>query len=526
MTDPSGMQIPLNKSLTSDMMLGLKPTAPKSRSYRLSLPAMNKSVFTANDQIVFEIPTGRKGTWLDQTQSYLKFGVQCTTGTACSPGGSGVYIENTAYSFFQRQDIYHSSNLLESQNEVGQLANFLIDHSLSASQKAGLSTMIGSNPHYTYSSANTIPSISQTQVTAGIGANTLTYTYNPYSYVSGTPLAGGGATSGVFLTQSPGDRSGLSIATNQTFATSPVYNFTLPIISGVVGVNASKMLPLGKLGSPIRIELYTSANDDAIYYGSTGTGAIWQLVNVELELCYVEIDEDGFDPHQEIDYISTQSYRQTSATLPAAYGSEWTTLLPFRMYSLTALYARFRNQASAVQGVSGTAAYRKSSSINPNFSSYYARVGAAVYPNKPVYLINGLLSGSGAEAYAELLKSFHSLASITGDPAIRANEYNVAASAYANGQWNLAYIPSSKTLGNIDTFSNAFSIGMEFQTFSNKSDVICSGISTNNTQMFFTGVIASGLTAGGTNSYNYTVDFFAQYDMILVIEGGIMRAVF
>ena len=244
------------------------------------------------------------------------------------------------------------------------------------------------------------------------------------------------------------------------------------------------MLPLGSLSSPIRVEMYTASNDDAIYYSSGGTGTtVWQLVNVELELCYVEIDEDGFEDKRDIDYISTQSYRQTSATLPATYSGEFTTLLHFRFASMTALYARFRNQSGAMQGVIASAAYRKSSSINPNFSSYYARIGAAIYPNKAVSLINGYQTGSGAEAYAELMKSFHSLASITGDPAIRTQEYNVCSTAY--GQWGLANIPASKAAGNIDTFANAFAIGMELQTFSNRNDTICSGINTQNTQMFF-----------------------------------------
>jgi hypothetical protein len=191
---------------------------------------------------------------------------------------------------------------------------------------------------------------------------------------------------------------------------------------------------------------------------------------------------------------------------------------------MTALYARFRNIAGATQGAIATAGYRKSSSINPNFSSYYARIGAAIYPNKAVSLINGYQTGSGAEAYAELMKSFHSLASITGDPSIRSQEYNVCSTAY--GQWGLANVPASKALGNIDTFANAFAIGMELQTFSNRNDTICSGINTQNTQMFFTGVIVSGLTAGGTPAYSYTCDFFAQYDMILVIQDGLMKAVF
>ena len=241
-----------------------------------------------------------------------------------------------------------------------------------------------------------------------------------------------------------------------------------------------------------------------------------------MELCFVEIDDDNFIENEPVSYIATQSFRQTSAPLPATYSGEFTTMLPFRFYSMTALYARFRN-ISGAQGVTLSAGYRKSSSINPNFSQYYARIGAAMYPNKNVNLINGYLTGSGGEAYAELMKSFHSLSPITGDPAIRSTEYNVAATAYTNGQWSGPYLPNLKSTGNIDTFGNAFSIGFELQTFSNRSDTICS---TQNTQLLFTGIISNGLLAGGTNTYSYTCDFFAQYDMILVIETGIMRAVF
>ena len=155
MTDSSAIQIPLGKALTGDMMYGIKPTAPRSRSYKMNLPPMNKNIFVGGDQVVFEIPTGRAGSYLDYSQSFYKFSVQCATTTLCTAGGSGVYVDNTAYSFFQRQDILHSSNVLESQNEIGQLANYLIDNTLSASQKAGLSAMIGCNQHYGFSSCAT-----------------------------------------------------------------------------------------------------------------------------------------------------------------------------------------------------------------------------------------------------------------------------------------------------------------------------------------------------------------------------------
>ena len=228
MSDPTAIQIPVGTALTSDMLLGLKPSAPKSRSYRINVAPLNKAVFSPNDQIIIELPTGRKGTWLDQSQSYLKFSVQfaSTNAVPATPGTAGVYLENTAYSFFQRLDIYNSSNLLETQNEYGQLCNFLIDTSISQSEKAGLSAMIGSNPY------------SNNVMSAGAFAQ-----FGP-----------------VVSTQVPGDRSGLCVATNAlaNIGTATPYTFTLPLLSGVVGVNASKMLPIGKLMAPIRLEMFLS----------------------------------------------------------------------------------------------------------------------------------------------------------------------------------------------------------------------------------------------------------------------------
>ena len=52
MSDPSAINLPIHTALTSDMMLGLKPSAPKSRSYRISIAPMNKSTFSGGDQMI------------------------------------------------------------------------------------------------------------------------------------------------------------------------------------------------------------------------------------------------------------------------------------------------------------------------------------------------------------------------------------------------------------------------------------------------------------------------------------------
>jgi hypothetical protein len=138
--------------------------------------------------------------------------------------------------------------------------------------------------------------------------------------------------------------------------------------------------------------------------------------------------------------------------------------------------------------------------------------------------MNNSTTGTGAEGYAELLKSFHALSSSTGNSAITNYQYNVASTATQG--WTLGNVPGSKSNGVPDTSNNAFIIGLECQTISNRNDTILSGISTLNSQVFFTGNIMTGLNAGGTNNYNYTADFFASMDMILILENGILSAKF
>lgn len=485
-TDSSQFQVPVHTALTSDMMLGLKPSAPKSRSYRVNITPNNKSVFVPLDTISIDIPTGRHGTWLDQSQSYLKFSVQVKTTDACPVGGDGIYFDNSAYSLIQRMDVYHQSNLLETINEYGQLANTLIDTSLTMSDKAGLSSMIGTNHINNFTTSTAL--------------------YSRYSSVTAL--------------QTAGDRSGMSLAAATVIGNSIPYTFSLPLLSGVLGVNASKMLPLKDLSAPINVQFYLSSIDDAFCYGLPAVGLTYQLINVELCAQFVEITDDTFNHNPEIpQYISTTTYRQASTYLPEATSGEISNLIGIRCASLTQLIARFRNRASAVQGANATASYRKSSSINPNLSYYYWKIGSQLVPNKPVYLVNGTMASSGGEAFAELLKGFHALSSSVGNSAITSSMYNVATEA--TGGWALAYAPSSRASAVLPgTDANSFLIGTELQTFSNRNDTILSGVSTLNTPIYLTVSTISGKTVGTA----ITVDVFGQMDCILVIQDGIMSA--
>ena len=489
--DHSLGNIGAHQALTGDMMLGLKPSAPRSRAYRVSIAPNNKQVFGPTDCIYIDIPTSRPNTWYDPAQSYLKFSVQCSATAACN-AIDGIYVDNTAYSFFSRLDIYNGSNLLETIGQYGALCNTILDATLTESDKAGLSCMIGSNP--------------------------LTTIYNPAN-------AALGAYGTVNACQSMGDRSGLmlkAVAVANGIGTAIPQTFCLPMMSGIIGVNASKMIPVGSLRAPISLQIYTAANDDAIFYGLVGVGALWQIVNVEFVATYVEVLDDNFGQHFDPSipqYISTKSWRESAFTIPANTAGENTALLAFRMASITNILGRFRNCTSNVQGVTATAAYRTSSSVNPSMSYYYFKVGSQIYPNKPVYCFNTGLTGNGAEAFAELMKSFHSLDTVHGNSALTYSQYNVSTNAIGN--WTGPFIPSLKAQGAYDTANNAFCIGQEFESFCHKSDTILSGLSTLNTNLFFTYGVAAGQTTGAVG---VTAEFYAQYDLILVLQDGYISA--
>ena len=150
------------------------------------------------------------------------------------------------------------------------------------------------------------------------------------------------------------------------------------------------------------------------------------------------------------------------------------------------------------------------------------RVGSSMYPNKPIYLIN-TNTGQGAEGFAELLKSFHALSSSTGNTTIVSPQYNTASTATLG--WNVA-TPVGAVAGQLGSHYNAFALGLELESFSNRTNTILSGVSTLNSQVFLTAGVYTGLTVGGAGNLNFTLDFFAQMDMILVIQDGTMSAKF
>ena len=91
-------------------------------------------------------------------------------------------------------------------------------------------------------------------------------------------------------------------------------------------------------------------------------------------------------------------------------------------------------------------------------------------------------------------------------------EYNVGDAAVAANQ-----IIGIGTNVEANSYKNGFAIAQELESFAQRSDVLLSGMNTLSSQVFFETQI--GATAPTSA---YTLDFYAWYDHIMVIDQGII----
>jgi hypothetical protein len=125
-------------AVSSDFLYNLKPSAVRSRSMRTSIPTSNSQTFLGSTVGIFQVPSGRRSTFLDSQQSYLRFTVQNNDVPT-----NQFFIDNNASSFISRIDIFCGSALLESIQEYGVLMNYLLDFTLTPSVKQSLSSAYG-----------------------------------------------------------------------------------------------------------------------------------------------------------------------------------------------------------------------------------------------------------------------------------------------------------------------------------------------------------------------------------------------
>ena len=299
------------------------------------------------------------------------------------------------------------------------------------------------------------------------------------------------------------DRQGVQIAKSNVQHTA-----VLPFLSGVIGALNDKYLPLS-LADDIRVEITFNTAALSGYWSTSATAvssSSLSIISVEMITNIVELSDAAMSMVEQVSpftqpiYMHATSWRSYISTLPASSSGQQSFLVPARFASLRSLVCCPRRSTE----ISGQNSYSISSRINPNIETYWWRVGSLMMPQKPVTLKNSSTTGAYSEGYLEVLRSWHAIGNFDITSALPLSYFNVADAA---DQKVTQYNTGS------NSYKNGFAIAQELESISNRSDVLLSGINTlsQNTFFEFTNNTAIGST-------QYTLNFFANYDMILILS--------
>ena len=173
--------------------------------------------------------------------------------------------------------------------------------------------------------------------------------------------------------------------------------------------------------------------------------------------------------------------------------------------------------------VSSASSYSVASRINPNIQNYWWRVGSLIIPQKYVNVQNSANTGGYAEAFAEIQKSFHALNHSEYSGSIGSILYQVCDLSDNTVGGGVSDGTSAVLAPNTgaNSYLNAFSLSAELESFAQRNDTILSGLNCLGSQIFWEANLNSTATAAA-----YTLDFFAYYDMILILSDGLLSVKF
>ena len=323
----------------------------------LTGPALTATPFVANStgvfgsftqQVIgFDLPCGNSDSvFMDPASTTLSFTLSYIVTTA-SVGGTGAIMNliGSGASFFDTLTLFSNNVPLETINMYGLLQNFLLNNTVSKSERTGgISVCMGTDDN------------SYTGVDLPFGA---LGTYR--------------------------------------------INFSIPLLS-VIGINCpDKLFPIGSVNN-LQLQLLTASLYPIVSYCTVVPTTMpviggFTLSEFSLNLKYIDIGDIASSMMRQTLqngkwFIKATTYTNSSITIPNGSNGSQQLLLQIRNTSVKSVFHTF---GTAVSSSCPNALY---DSINPSLSSRQLQIGGSFFPNKP---INDVQRGS--EGYCLLLQS-------------------------------------------------------------------------------------------------------------------------
>jgi hypothetical protein len=396
------MSLPSSVSLPAEMQLGSLDYSlpPEARSYQVKVQPSNLSQIVSPDitianvvgtdyafpsqQIIFDIPCGSSpATFLDNRFTTLNFTATYTPGSVNQTAGTtSGYLRSNANSFFDRMYITsQSGQILEDITEYGLVNDLLINFQMNNAVRDGVAMQYGFED--------------------GSSTNT-----------------------------SQGHAIG-SFAQTLTAATTTTYSYSVPILSGLIGVLADKFLNIGRT-SKLQLVLQTSSILPLTITCATTTGTIKvALSNFSITCEYIDIGSNALKMLDQTlvnnqAYIHGTSWRVTSNTIPASSSGNLSLLAGIRNSSVKSLFVKYVDNVAVAVANSVNGKY---DGKNPLINNFAFNIGGMRYPSNP---LNPLLQPS--QSFSECEKAIGSFNNAQFQSCIPRSRYcKLSAGATASG---------------------------------------------------------------------------------------------
>lgn len=287
-------------AVAQELVYNSKPGAAPAAVVRVNTPPFNKDSFTrGNETIMINIPSGKRGQYLDPSMSYLKFTleVEMLKDMGSYAGGFAaatpvIALDGGAHSLISFLEVYHGSNQLEQIREYNALYQLLMDQGEDFDGYTGGRAICEGTtdiPGYSYQGKKThrngivVTDVQMPEAdmgayrTAPKGLVGPMYIRNEYEDCGYDPKQKSNNLNTAHLV---GEQARLSMPYDNGDETSDTvgeynmtlgqkkgvysapkhgrkqrFTFCLPLVSGVMGTGMPKYVPVGILNSDLRLEL-------------------------------------------------------------------------------------------------------------------------------------------------------------------------------------------------------------------------------------------------------------------------------
>jgi hypothetical protein len=404
-----------------------------------------------NAQVVsFTIPTpssNNPSIFLDPKDTTLSFSLTYTVSTASSLTAGTCNLISSAASFIDTLVLYSNNQPIETINQYGLLQNYLLQNTVSLSEKqGGVSVSMGSDSN------------------SATGMN-------------------------------------LAHAATGTYR----YNFCIPLIS-IIGINSDKLIPISAIDN-LQLQITTSSTCPVVTMCSAAAtnvafSAGFSLVDWNLNLKYVNIGEMAANMLKQtlVDgkwFIKTASYLQSAVTMPSGSSGNQGLLMQLRGSSVKSIFQQFGINTSTVSPNNYYDA------INIGCTQRNLQVGSAYYPSKPLidttqpavnysYVIQAL-GGSIAKNYGSAIfsNSYNSVGGIAAVPA-GADSRLVLPSVVSGVVTRAAFQGDDNASVNVISYPSAFFCGYDLERV---NGALFSGINTRTAAPYVNCNLGTALSA-------------------------------